>query len=58
MNLLLATLGLSGTYDRMLCLILDERSRELCWRVFTLGRSVQEQKHWFQEQRLLMLTLR
>ena len=24
------TLGLSSTYDRMLCLILDERSRELC----------------------------
>jgi len=27
---IISTLGLSSTYDRMLCLILDERSRELC----------------------------
>jgi hypothetical protein len=27
---IIATLGISGTYDRMLCLILNERSRELC----------------------------
>lgn len=27
---IISKLGLSGTYDRMLCLILDERSRELC----------------------------
>ena len=26
----ISTLGLSSTYDRMLCLVLDERSRELC----------------------------
>jgi hypothetical protein len=26
---IISTLGLSGTYDRMLCLVLDERSREL-----------------------------
>jgi hypothetical protein len=26
----ISKLGLSGAYDRMLCLILDERSRELC----------------------------
>lgn len=26
----ISTLGLTSTYDRMLCLILDERSRELC----------------------------
>ena len=27
---IISTLGLSSAYDRMLCLILDERSRELC----------------------------
>lgn len=27
---IISTLGLSGTYDRMLCLILNERARELC----------------------------
>jgi hypothetical protein len=27
---IISTLGLSSTYDRMLCLILNERSRELC----------------------------
>jgi hypothetical protein len=27
---IISTLGLSSTYDRMLCLVLDERSRELC----------------------------
>ncbi len=27
---IISTLGLSNTYDRMLCLVLDERSRELC----------------------------
>ena len=27
---IISTLGLSSVYDRMLCLILDERSRELC----------------------------
>ncbi len=27
---IITTLGLSSTYDRMLCLILNERSRELC----------------------------
>ncbi|MEO8109940.1 MAG: RagB/SusD family nutrient uptake outer membrane protein [Ginsengibacter sp.] len=27
---IISTLSLSSTYDRMLCLILDERSRELC----------------------------
>ncbi|RYD89380.1 MAG: RagB/SusD family nutrient uptake outer membrane protein, partial [Sphingobacteriales bacterium] len=27
---IMATLGLSGDYDRMLCLVLNERTRELC----------------------------
>lgn len=27
---IISTLGLSGSYDRMLCLVLNERSRELC----------------------------
>ena len=27
---IITTLGLSGVYDRMLCLVLNERSRELC----------------------------
>jgi hypothetical protein len=27
---IISTLGLSGTFDRMLCLVLNERSRELC----------------------------
>jgi hypothetical protein len=27
---IISTLGLSGDYDRMLCLVLNERSRELC----------------------------
>ena len=27
---IISTLGLTSTYDRMLCLVLDERSRELC----------------------------
>jgi hypothetical protein len=27
---IISTLGLSSTYDRMLCLVLNERSRELC----------------------------
>ena len=27
---IISSLGLSSAYDRMLCLVLDERSRELC----------------------------
>jgi hypothetical protein len=27
---IISTLGLAGTYDRMLCLVLNERARELC----------------------------
>jgi hypothetical protein len=42
------TLGLSNTYDKMLCLILDERSRELCG----------EYKRWEDLSRTLTLVAR